>query len=116
MRYALIGHPLGHSLSPRLHQLLARASGREIEYTLIDIPPEALCARLPELLRTHAGLNVTIPHKQAVIPLLSRLDESAARFECRHPSIRPVTSFPFTRQEAGFSESPVMRMRSPRSA
>ena len=80
MRYALIGHPLGHSLSPRLHQLLARASGREIEYTLIDIPPEALCARLPELLRTHAGLNVTIPHKQAVIPLLSRLDESAARY------------------------------------
>lgn len=80
MQYALIGHPLGHSLSPRLHQLLSRASGREMEYTLLDILPEELSVRLPDLLCTHAGLNVTIPYKQTVIPLLSRLDESAARY------------------------------------
>lgn len=81
MPYGLIGHPLGHSLSPRLHQLLCAASGQTISYELIDLSPEEIPHRLPQLLAEYDGLNVTIPYKQTVIPFLTRLDESAARYD-----------------------------------
>ena len=79
--YALgvIGHPLGHSLSPRLHAAALRASGLQGEYQLYPIPPlpagqEALGALIACLRDGRLdGLNVTIPHKQAVIPYLDDL-------------------------------------------
>lgn len=79
MQFALLGHPLGHSLSPQVHSLLARCTGAELQYTLRDVPPQELPEALPELLGLD-GFNVTIPYKGAVIPYLARLDESAARY------------------------------------
>lgn len=72
-RFALLGHPLGHSLSPFLHTRLFALSGREAVYTLEDIPPEQLAGSFPALLGRLRGCNVTIPYKQAVIPFLSAL-------------------------------------------
>ena len=72
-RYALIGHPLGHSLSPFIHARLFSLSGQDVSYTLEDLPPEELETALPALFGRVKGLNVTIPHKQAVIPYLSAL-------------------------------------------
>jgi shikimate dehydrogenase len=76
---ALIGHPLGHSLSPFIHQQLLAAAGQDGRYRLIDIPPENLAAAVPALLRDLDGFNVTIPFKEAIIPRLAGLDPSAAR-------------------------------------
>ena len=75
----LLGYPLGHSLSPVLHQAALQALGLEGRYRLFPIPPAPEGeANLRETInglrvgRLH-GLNVTIPHKQAVIPWLDAL-------------------------------------------
>lgn len=79
-KFALIGHPLGHSMSPLIHEKLFALSGLDdTSYELIDIAPEDM-AKSRELLESLRGLNVTIPHKQAVIPLLNELAESALRY------------------------------------
>lgn len=79
-KFALIGHPLGHSMSPLIHERLFALSGlSDVSYELIDIEPE----NIPEsrsLFEELRGLNVTIPHKQTVIPLMDELGESALRY------------------------------------
>ena len=79
-RFALIGHPLGHSMSPLIHEKLFALSGLDdTSYELMDIAPEDM-ANSRGLLESLRGLNVTIPHKQAVIPLVDELAESAQRY------------------------------------
>ncbi len=78
--YALIGHPLGHSMSPLIHEKLFALSGMTFcSYRLIDIPPEELSS-CRELFESLDGMNVTIPHKQSVIPLMDELGDSARRY------------------------------------
>ncbi len=69
--YYLIGERLGHSFSPELH----RAFGR-CDYGLKELSAEELGPFLER--RSFAGLNVTIPFKQAVLPYLDRLEPQAA--------------------------------------
>ncbi|MCR4639007.1 shikimate dehydrogenase [Ruminococcus sp.] len=79
-KFALIGHPLGHSMSPLIHEKLFALSGlADTSYELIDIAPEDM-ADSRSTLEALRGLNVTIPHKQAVIALLDELGESALRY------------------------------------
>lgn len=74
--YTLIGYPLGHSMSPWIHERLFRLSGRQAEYTLTEIPPETLTEKISELKKLK-GFNITIPYKTEIIPFLEKLDESA---------------------------------------
>lgn len=77
----LTGHPLGHSLSPKIHAAALQACQLNGEYVLLPVAPgdwqglQNLLARL----RGGAldGLNVTIPHKQSVLPLLDELTPTA---------------------------------------
>lgn len=79
-KFALIGHPLGHSMSPLIHDRLFALSGFEAEpYQLIDIAPEDI-ASSRTLLEEYLGMNVTIPHKQSVIQLMDELGDSAKRY------------------------------------
>ena len=78
-QYTLIGHPLGHSMSPFIHERLFAMAGREASYTLTDIAPEHLEGKEP-FLRSLQGFNITIPHKMAIIPMVDELDESAKRY------------------------------------
>ncbi|MGN0576763.1 MAG: shikimate dehydrogenase [Ruminococcus sp.] len=79
-KYALIGHPLGHSMSPLIHyRMFGLSDCEECVYELTDIAPENLESSM-EYLRTLSGFNITIPHKVSIIPMLDRLDESAARY------------------------------------
>ena len=66
MKFALIGHPLSHSLSPAIHRAAYRELGLSHEYELIDAPTEADVDRVVLGLRRGdlAGLNVTIPWKR----------------------------------------------------
>jgi shikimate dehydrogenase len=77
-RFGLFGHPVKHSLSPVMHAASFQSLGLRAEYVCFDVPPEELAARL-EACRSEGfnGLNVTIPHKAAVVPLMSSLDPSA---------------------------------------
>jgi shikimate dehydrogenase len=77
----LIGYPLGHSLSPKIHSAALKAAGLHGDYFLFPIQPDDIQG-LKELLarvrsRELLGLNVTIPHKQNVIPMLDDLTPSA---------------------------------------
>ena len=77
----LIGFPLEHSLSPRIHQAALDYALLKGSYELFPIAPGELpeLKTLLERLRTGEidGLNVTIPHKQTVIPLLDELTPEA---------------------------------------
>lgn len=77
----LIGFPLGHSLSPKIHAAALNACGLQGDYSLFPIPPEDTRALKDLLARVRSGelhgLNVTIPHKQNVIPLLDELTPTA---------------------------------------
>jgi shikimate dehydrogenase len=77
----LIGYPLGHSLSPKIHTAALKACGLQGDYSLFPIPPEDTQALKDLLARIRSGeihgLNVTIPHKQNVIPLLDELTSTA---------------------------------------
>lgn len=77
--FAVIGDPIGHSLSPLLQGAMFAAQGLSFCYGAVHVPTGQLAefvhaARLTRL----RGFNVTIPHKQAIIPFLDTLDESAA--------------------------------------
>lgn len=71
--FALLGHPVGHSLSPAMHNAAFQALGRPARYTLLDIPPGELPRALEECRRRgFGGVNITIPHKEAAYRHLAR--------------------------------------------
>lgn len=75
-RIGVIGYPLAHSLSPAFQQAALDYLGLDACYEAWETPPERL-AEAVEAMRSPdcLGANVTIPHKEAVIPLLDDLDE-----------------------------------------
>lgn len=78
-RYGLIGFPLTHSFSQRYFtEKFVREGITDSRYDLFELPD---VAALSVLLKTPKlrGLNVTIPHKQAVLAYLDRLDQSAEK-------------------------------------
>jgi shikimate dehydrogenase len=74
-RYAVIGHPVLHSLSPRIHAAFARDTGIEMEYVAIDAPDfEAALKAF-----SGDGANVTLPHKQQAVLACAVLSDRAQR-------------------------------------
>ena len=78
MRAGLIGHPLGHSISPAIFAAAFGAAGVDATYEPWDTEPDVLAARI-EALRGDGflGASVTIPFKQAVVPLLDSTEAAA---------------------------------------
>jgi shikimate dehydrogenase len=77
--YGLLGHPVGHSLSPAMHNAAFAALGIDACYLALPVPPERL---FEGILGAHAlgfaGLNVTVPHKQRAAEACRSLDPVAA--------------------------------------
>lgn len=79
----LIGYPVGHSLSPSIHNAALHTLGLAGDYRLFSIPPLpdglAPLEKLLDMLRRGElnGLNVTIPHKRSVFPLVDELTPAA---------------------------------------
>lgn len=79
-KYALLGYPLGHTMSPPIHKRLFELDGRpDAEYEVCEIPPEQLDSK-SEYLNSLDGYNITIPYKVDIISHLDELDESAKRY------------------------------------
>jgi shikimate dehydrogenase len=75
----IVGHPVGHSLSPRMHNASFAATGLDYVYVPLEVRPEDLPAAVNGLRALRfRGFNVTMPHKQTILPLLDGLDEVAA--------------------------------------
>ena len=78
-RLGIIGHPIGHSISPVFQQAALDAIGFDGAYEPWDVAPDDVGAfvaglRAPDTL----GINVTVPHKEAVIPFLDEVDDWAS--------------------------------------
>lgn len=71
---AVIGHPIGHTMSPFLQERLFSLSGIPMEYRVLDVPD--LEQALPQLRKLDC-FNVTIPHKSGIIPFLDGIDDRA---------------------------------------
>jgi 3-dehydroquinate dehydratase/shikimate dehydrogenase len=78
--FGILGHPLGHSLSPLVHNTAFLKLGMDAAYLPFDVDAGALAPTL-EALRAAGlrGANVTIPHKTAVIPLLDGIEAHAKK-------------------------------------
>ena len=77
--FCLIGYPLGHSMSPVIHNELFKLKGINANYSLNEIAPENLKEKYSELKKLD-GFNVTIPHKTKIIPMLDTLSQRAELF------------------------------------
>lgn len=79
-RYAVFGHPVAHSLSPRIHTAFARQTGIALEYTAIDVAPHDFVAALDRFVGDGGvAANVTLPLKEAAFAICARTSERAAR-------------------------------------
>ncbi len=77
---AVIGYPVGHSKSPLLHGHWLDRYGIDGAYLALSVAPNRLDRVVPALADCgFRGFNVTIPHKEAILPLLSRVDDRARR-------------------------------------
>ena len=78
-RVVLIGHPVAHSLSGAMQQAAFDELGIDARYELWDRAPIALAEAIGELRGDEfLGANVTIPHKERVVPMVDRLTEEAS--------------------------------------
>jgi len=74
----IIGSPIEHSLSPKLHNYWLREHGLTGSYEAINVPPEYLAKTVRALPgKGYVGGNVTIPHKEKVMMLCDDIDQTA---------------------------------------
>lgn len=76
-KFGLIGGKLGHSLSPAIHELFFEYTGKNGSYELLETELEELPRLMQNLRQNYAGVNVTIPHKLHVMPLLDKIAPEA---------------------------------------
>lgn len=74
--FAIIGHPIAHTISPFIHKRLFDIAGITASYNIIDVGSEDLHYLIPNL-RQLNGYNITIPHKQNIIQFLDFLRDKA---------------------------------------
>ncbi len=79
--YILIGHPVGHSMSPAIHGAVYRRFDLPHTYTAVDCPTEQSVAEQVNKIRHGelAGANVTVPWKKVALGLADRADPTAAK-------------------------------------
>ncbi len=75
--YALLGDPVAHSLSPAIHNTAFRAAGRQARYVARSVSAEECGRVLRQLALEGGGGNVTVPHKERVLPFL----------DCQSPAV-----------------------------
>ena len=77
-RYAVIGNPVAHSLSPRIHSRFAEATGERLRYDKLLAPPSGFAAAAEEFFASGgAGLNVTLPFKLDAWRWVNERDQAA---------------------------------------
>ncbi len=76
--FAVLGHPIGHTLSPVMHNAAIQELGMDAIYLALDVPPEKLMQVLPAMADMgFGGVNLTVPLKEIAFKGLEDLDESA---------------------------------------
>lgn len=76
-KYCVIGCPIAHSLSPKLHNSWFKKIGLSARYTAVEVQPEELERFMRDFRKIYSGANVTIPHKEKIIQYLDGLTAEA---------------------------------------
>ncbi len=79
--FALLGHPISHSISPFIHRRLFEIAKIPAEYVLLDVCKPDFLSVIPTLSKLN-GYNITIPYKQAIITFVSQLCGQAKIYSC----------------------------------
>lgn len=90
LQYAVIGDPIAHSLSPQMHNAALRALNMNARYIAVHVLKEDLASFTENARKYLAGFNITVPHKNNIIPFLDHITENAALAE----SVNTVTVNP----------------------
>ncbi len=78
LRAVVLGDPIAHSRSPKLHGFWLKHYGIAGSYEALHVPASSLAPTLTRLMAEgYAGCNLTVPHKEAALPLMDELDEAA---------------------------------------
>ena len=78
-RLVLLGHPVSHSLSPRMHDAALAAAGIPLRYHALDVEPSRFDAVLDALIAERGSGNVTVPHKERMFQRCNALTPLAER-------------------------------------
>jgi shikimate dehydrogenase len=80
-QFAVLGHPISHSLSPRIHQAFAQQFGIALDYRAIDAAPEVFAEAVRHFFAAEEGrgANITLPHKNAAFALADERTREATR-------------------------------------
>jgi len=79
-QFAVFGHPIEHSLSPRIHSLFGKQLGIPLDYRAVDAPPETFATQLGEFAAAGGrGANITLPLKQIAAGFCSERSTFATR-------------------------------------
>jgi shikimate dehydrogenase len=79
-KLALLGFPVAYSVSPDIHNAAFEEAGLDWRYEAMEVAPDELMAALASMrLEDWRGANLTIPHKEAALPLLDEIDPSAGQ-------------------------------------
>jgi 3-dehydroquinate dehydratase/shikimate dehydrogenase len=92
--YGVLGDPVGHSISPLIHNLAMRRAGLNAIYLPFRVPRAELADFLKAFDRVPVeGYSVTIPHKEAVVALSKRLDLTVQRTQAANTLVRDADGF-----------------------
>lgn len=79
LRLALVAENIHRSVLPRTYEFFGRDIGRDVEFTILNIPPENLAATIEQCKQRLDGFTVTMPYKVNVLEYCDKLDESAEK-------------------------------------
>ena len=82
----LLGHPVSHSMSPKLFADKFSDAGRiDLEYHTYDLPDISDFGKFTSENPEIVALNITIPHKESILPFLSEIEEEGKSYRsCKH--------------------------------
>jgi len=76
-KLAVIGCPVGHSLSPSMHNAAISYLNLDLDYSAVNVAENELEGFLKHAHEEYCGFNVTVPHKKAIVSLLDKVTEKA---------------------------------------
>lgn len=103
-QYALIGHPIIHSISPFIHKRLFELSKINAEYKLLDISAQNLECSV-RILHNFSGYNVTLPHKFHIIKFLEDISDKSRMYKSVNTVKNSKAAIGYTTDADGFMQA-----------
>jgi shikimate dehydrogenase len=105
MKFAVLGHPVKHSLSPKIFSILKKEFSLNFDYQILDILPEQL-AQQKDLLLQYDGFNITAPYKEKILEFANELSGDAEQLKACNVFHRQGNGFKaFNTDVFGFQKS-----------